>query len=217
MTVKKFNGKCITSSFEKPTNKHIYTSPSSDAPKNWKFSWITGENIRLLRNNSLKEEFETDIYVFKQRLLLRKYPLSIINKYIKYTFEDRNVFLTASLNQFRKSNIHDWFIFIQNMPGRDLLIKSLNDFVSAIKEILFFDDMPRVIVKKGTTILDFCNKANRSVLLQHCNSVSSNIEEEIIKNQPLDFINNTVASNSNAVTELIPIKRLKISLSKDCQ
>ena len=156
--------------YDKPINKHIYTCPSSYAPYSWKFSWITGENIRMLRNSSTKQDFDESINSFIKYLQVRNYPMKIINKMIKYSFEDRNIFLTSSLNTLRQRTRkpNTWFISVKNIPGRHLIVSALKDTLKNIKKYYdeeYWLDIPEVLIYRGDNLMDYCNKSNKKVLL----------------------------------------------------
>lgn len=56
----KFERKLSFEPYEKPQNRHLYTSPKTNAPQQqtYKFGWIpAGENVRLLRKSSDKQSF----------------------------------------------------------------------------------------------------------------------------------------------------------------
>lgn len=198
-----------TKLYEKPTNKHLYTDPSTFAPHSWKYNWITGENIRLLRIHSNQEEFDFSIVKFRNHLLKRGYPQNIIDCKLKYSFKDRPIFLTKSLSQkyltalskmkiltALKTNplrpevgdisdrnsilttltnplrpkvekLNEWFIYINNIPGRDQILKALDRTVHLYSHYLEFGGIspPKIIVMKGTTLMDICNKNNKKILL----------------------------------------------------
>jgi hypothetical protein len=44
--------------FDKPTNLHIYTDPSTFFPIHYVYNWIQGENIRFIRNSSDELSYE---------------------------------------------------------------------------------------------------------------------------------------------------------------
>ena len=79
--------------YEKPINKHVYPSPLQNYPDSYKFSWITGENIRLLRNSSTKKAFCKAICKFKKELVKRNYIRNIFEKFIIHKWCHRPKFL----------------------------------------------------------------------------------------------------------------------------
>ena len=62
----------------KPTETFQYTHFSSCHTFNSKKGFIKGEALRLLRINSVKENFETHKREFEQRLCERGYPLTLV-------------------------------------------------------------------------------------------------------------------------------------------
>src|SRR5262249_30844282 len=54
-----------TEVFDKPTNLHIYTDPSTWYPMHYVYNWIQGENIRLIRNSSSIESYSNSLDLFK--------------------------------------------------------------------------------------------------------------------------------------------------------
>ncbi|XP_078384082.1 uncharacterized protein LOC144666535, partial [Oculina patagonica] len=74
----------------KPTETFRYTDFSSCHPFNSKKGFIKEEALRLLRTNSVKENFETSKRDFEQRLCERGYPLTLVHKILIETqFTDR--------------------------------------------------------------------------------------------------------------------------------
>ena len=64
----------------KPTETFQYTHFPSCHPFNSKKGFIKGEALRLLRTNSVKENFEKHKREFEQRLCQRGYPLTLVQK-----------------------------------------------------------------------------------------------------------------------------------------
>ena len=67
--------------FQKSQNLYQYLHYSSHHPKTTNKGIIIGECIRYIRTNTSKRNYETQLELFKYRLLKRGYPLSIINTY----------------------------------------------------------------------------------------------------------------------------------------
>jgi hypothetical protein len=157
--------KLSTSLYEKPTNKHLYTSPDTYAPDHHKYSWLTGENIRLLRIHSNKDEYEHAISNFKQNLANRDFAPDIIDKMIKYRYEDRNIFLSPNL---KVSSQQTWnFITVRNIPGRDLVETALLQALDSYKTSLSLtkNTLPSIVIKRGRKLIDFINITSKKVLL----------------------------------------------------
>src|SRR5262249_50892372 len=68
--------------YDKPTNIHAYTDTESYYPYNYRYSWIQGENIRLIRNSGEVGFYENALHEFKYFLQNRKYPVVEVNKHL---------------------------------------------------------------------------------------------------------------------------------------
>ena len=82
-----YKGPCLTTlkthdlkTHFKPTETFQYTDFSHCHPFNTRKGFIKGEALRLLRTNSVKENFETSKRDFQQRLCERGYPLTLVHK-----------------------------------------------------------------------------------------------------------------------------------------
>lgn len=150
------------SPYEKPTNKHLYLSPDTFHPDNQKYSWITGENIRLLRNSSREDYFSEALQQFKYHLTRRGYPADVIERYIKYEFSQRPRFLFPLVKKLGKP---PFIIGVPNEPGRDLVVKQLRRVLEYVK-IVYQCDLPDfyLVVYAGRTLLDTVRSTNREVL-----------------------------------------------------
>ena len=74
----------------KPTETFQYTDFSSCHPFNTKKGFIKGEALRLLRTNSVKENFYKHKRDSKQRLCNRGYPAALVHKILTVVqFSDR--------------------------------------------------------------------------------------------------------------------------------
>ena len=83
-------GQTTYSLFQKPESRHLYLHPDSEVKDSIKFGWITGENIRLLRNSDNKKSFKDALELFKDELLSTGYTEDIINSYVKYKYKHRH-------------------------------------------------------------------------------------------------------------------------------
>lgn len=80
--------------YEKPTNFHLYTHPSSDYPYRYTHSWIHGENIRIMRNNTSRNQYDQDITAFRSFLITRGYdPLKVEEELSKTSYDQREHFV----------------------------------------------------------------------------------------------------------------------------
>ena len=74
----------------KPTETFQYTHFSSCHPFNTKKGFIKGEALRLLRTNSVKENFYKHKRDFEQRFYNRGYPTTLVDKILtEVQFSDR--------------------------------------------------------------------------------------------------------------------------------
>ena len=72
--------------YVKPTNLHLFTDPSSHYPAAYKFSWITGEQIRIIRNSSSVNDYLQSLSELKDHLTNRGYSKDIQHRYLKLTY-----------------------------------------------------------------------------------------------------------------------------------
>ena len=84
----------------KPTETFQYTDFSSCRPFNTKKGFIKREALRLLRTNSVKENFETSKRDFQQGLCERGYHLTLVHKILsEVQFTDRKKALRNKTKQ----------------------------------------------------------------------------------------------------------------------
>ena len=140
--------------FDKPTNKHLYTDPTTYQPNNYRFSWITGENIRLIRNSDSEAKYNQNIQAFIKYLRNRNYR-GVALKNIKHTYSHRSQFLTTS----SKKVLEGKPIFIKNEAGRHILQKHISNVVNG-----FNKPKTPIIVLKGENLQDNFNKVNKKLL-----------------------------------------------------
>jgi hypothetical protein len=81
--------------YEKPTNLHLFTSPDSNYPYNYKYSWIYGENVRYCRNNSNPKNYFDSLNNFKTYLERRNYNMANIGKFLEPIYDKRQHFITS--------------------------------------------------------------------------------------------------------------------------
>jgi len=87
----------------KPTKTFQYTVFSSCHPFNTKRGFINWEVLRLLRTNSVKENFETSKRDFEQRLCERGYPLILVHNILtEVQFSDRKEALRNKTKQTKE-------------------------------------------------------------------------------------------------------------------
>lgn len=121
------NGKFSYCCYNKPSNPHLYTHPSSYHPPHQAFSWLRGENIRLLRNSSSIQDFKESIDSFKDFLRKREYPEHVIQAQVCIPYEDRPAFLWPTTS---KPKPNAAFVMVRNIPGRDVLERYFKSLVN---------------------------------------------------------------------------------------
>ncbi|CAI2195575.1 7279_t:CDS:1, partial [Funneliformis geosporum] len=155
-----------TAVYDKPTNLHIYTDPSTFYPFHYVYNWIQGENIRLIRNSSSNNNYELTLNRFKQFLIRRKYLEYDINRFIRLNpYEHRSRLLLSekphideATLELRESINKRRYIMVQNTGARPILVK-------AIRYIANFDQTEPFtpVVRKGKSIISVLNKARKHV------------------------------------------------------
>ena len=151
-----------TSVFDKPTNLHIYTDPSTWYPFHYVYNWIQGENIRLIRNSSDIKSYQDTLVLFRDFLFRRKYCERQIQNFLqKNTWDDRAALLRGEKPHLErqgkgkgKKSKQDAFILIDNSGCRDIItqqVKLIDNIASVSVPDLGLHFLP--VVKKGKTIL----------------------------------------------------------------
>lgn len=113
--------------YQKPDNRHLYLHPDSEVKPSIKFGWITGENIRILRNSSCKKDFKKSMSQLIEKLLQRGYTDEIIGSYVKYKYKHRHLVYDLKTS---KPPIMSKFIIAE----ADSLSVILNSFVRKISK-----------------------------------------------------------------------------------
>ena len=102
----------------KPTETFQYTHFSSCHPFNTKKGFIKGEELRLLRTNSVKENFYKHKRDFEQRLRNRGHPTTLVHKILtEVQFSDRT---EALHNKTKKAKEILLFVTTYNPPTPNL-------------------------------------------------------------------------------------------------
>lgn len=147
--------------YQKETDKKLFILPTSFHPTNQKLSWLTGENIRHLRNNSDEASFTNIMKEFKISLREREYDAETIVKYQKHRYHDRIRFLQRTVKRQCKSK----FIYTPNTASRTVLeniIPKINKFIC---QMTGFNDLKfSTIYTRGQSIFDISRSSNRSCL-----------------------------------------------------
>lgn len=148
--------------YTKPTNLYLFTDPQSNIPKTYKFGWITGEQIRYIRNNSSYGDYLDSLNNLKLHLSNRNYKENVQNKYLflNYSVSLRNSLLTKPPDKKKPGDFiilnHDsyWKSYQRALyRARDELNKKFS------KKLDVF-----VVVRRGNNLQDLSNRNNRKVL-----------------------------------------------------
>lgn len=144
--------------YEKPTNNHQYTHPSSNYPDTYKYGWIFGENVRILRNCKHEKDYVYFIHKFKEHLLLNSYPRSVIDTYCRLNFEDRIYFLSdiKGVNHRRKGK----YVGIPHSPCGELILKEIKELLCETNNTKDYS----LILNKGQSTQDIANIVNKELL-----------------------------------------------------
>lgn len=150
--------------YHKPTDLHLFTDPRSNIPNKYKFSWITGEQIRILRSSSNKQVFDESVEEFKYFLERRKYKREIWQRYLPLTYSEFNRnFMLAKKIQKRDPKIRN--IYMPHTSMWREIQRIIHEVGSEIVKI--YDDLDitiNVITLKGKSLQEFANINNRKVL-----------------------------------------------------
>jgi hypothetical protein len=169
--IKVVNGRPImvltTSVYDKPTNLHIYTDPSTFYPMHYVYNWIQGENIRLIRNSSNDKVYENSLTKFKEFLLRRNYCEEKVNHFLSLNyFDDRAQLLRGGKPHqqrvFRNDNNNNRSVIVANNGSRPLITKAVR-ILNNLASILNATDVQfQPVVSKGTSIISVMNKTRKS-------------------------------------------------------
>ena len=157
------NKKICVKPFWKPQNSHCYTHPSSFYPKSYKFGWIYGETIRLLRNSSKEEYFNGAINFFCHHLHKRGYKQEVIvEKISRVRFADRRTYVHDVTVKNTRNRV-----YFSNDSHRPTLYKHFHDLIERYNEKSGHDIDFTFITLKGSSILDQCRFNNRQIITQN--------------------------------------------------
>lgn len=141
--------------FEKPNSRHLYLHPDSLCKDSVKYGWITGENIRLLRNSNSKHSFNKSMKKFIDELKMTNYASNIIDKYVKYKYKHRHLVY----HKVDIKNLDDVKFLV--IPA-DSLGKLQNNFVRKIKK--FYEINFCLVEKNFPKLIDDLNRTSIKVL-----------------------------------------------------
>jgi hypothetical protein len=155
--------------FDKPTNLHIYTDPSTFFPLHYIYSWIQGENIRFIRNSSDETIYKAQLDLFKEFLFRRKYLEQKVERYLALNvYSDREQLLRGEKpHQIRKQDLgnkkkgKNVYIMLENSGARGLITSAVKliDQTAARQPGNMVRYLPTV--RKGKSILSVMNKTRK--------------------------------------------------------
>ncbi|GES84136.1 reverse transcriptase (RNA-dependent DNA polymerase) domain-containing protein [Rhizophagus clarus] len=160
------NGKkwLTTSVFDKPTNLHIYTDPSTWYPMSYVYNWIQGENIRYIRNSSSPQVYRESLDLFKEFLFRRNFLDRKIEAQLQLnSWADRQALLRGEKpHKDRKGKGKDTrqntYVLIDNSGCRDVITSSVKAIDNIAREFVPELDLRFApVVKKGKNILSVMN------------------------------------------------------------
>jgi len=141
--------------YRKPVASQMVTHFATYKPDITKASWITGENIRLLRSSQSQRAYNTGIEVLKNRLRKAGYPKSVIRSKIRYKFQDRNWLLSKTDKMENK-----WYPMQNVQRAHD----TWNMIQNNLQPLLDFHNI-HTTAARGRTTMDILNSvAKRNVL-----------------------------------------------------
>jgi hypothetical protein len=145
--------------FQKPYNNNLFTAPDSSVPDNYKFSWITSENIRLIRNNDNEKSYLKQLEKYTDNLLKRSYPCSIILAHLKHKWDDRTALRTTKTRSMLNSRI----IRIPNIAGYDQLIEATRMYIDLTVPIMSLPHFTPIVLR-GKNLATYANSSNNKLL-----------------------------------------------------
>ncbi|CAB4491791.1 unnamed protein product [Rhizophagus irregularis] len=155
--------------YDKPTNLHIYTDPSTFYPFHYVYNWIQGENIRLIRNSSSPVSYERSLYDFKKFLLRRKYSQDLIERFCSLNYYgDRNELLAGAKPHKTRKNAREElgnnsYIAVRNSGSRPLLTSAIHVVDSFVNTLEISERRLVPVVSQGKTIISVMNQAKKSL------------------------------------------------------
>ena len=132
--------------FEKDTNMHLFTHPSSNYPDKYKFGWIYGECVRILRNSSNNASFRLKLQEFQTHLKRNEYPKAIIQRYTNISYSNREKHLRLKPKEFERGRRH---IGISHAHSGQLV----KDKIDAILQDIRFNRKFHTVLFKGKNLL----------------------------------------------------------------
>ena len=155
--------------YDKPTNLHIYTDPSTFYPFHYVYNWIQGENIRLIRNSSSPAAYERSLYDFKKFLLRRNYSQDLIERFCLLNYYgDRNELLVGAKPHKTRKNAREEkgnnsYIAVRNSGSRPLLTSAIHVVDSFVNTLEITERRLVPVVSQGKTIISVMNQTKKSL------------------------------------------------------
>lgn len=152
--------------FDKPINLHLYTDPNSYAPYRYRYNWIIGEHIRLIRTNSTKVTYTSNLRKFKSNLSKRNYNKQKFDCLIKrHNYNDRTSLLTKVSDEDKSDP--KIIIKMPNIPGRHLLERYFKNIMQKYNSIESQDPFRLTfVVTAGKTLLNSLEDHNKGKLME---------------------------------------------------
>jgi hypothetical protein len=145
--------------YQKPYNNNLFTAPDSFVPKNYKFSWITSENIRLIRNNDNEKSYLLQLEKYVDNLFKRNYPSNVILAHLKHKWDDRTALRTTKT----RSNLDSKIIRVPNIAGYDQLIEATRKYIELTVPIMSLPDFAPIVLR-GKNLATYANSSNNKLL-----------------------------------------------------
>jgi hypothetical protein len=154
--------------FDKPTNLHIYTDPSTFFPLHYVYNWIQGENIRFIRNSSDIESYEAQLRRFKSFLFRRSYLKEKIEEQLSLNwYDDRSALLKGDKpHKDRKgknldNNRQNVHVLIENSGARNVITHAVKTVDNVNRAFTNSNLRFLPTIKRGKSILSSLNKLRK--------------------------------------------------------
>jgi hypothetical protein len=152
------------SPFEKPMNLHLYACPDSYYPDSYKFNWISGENIRLIRNSSSRAVYEDAVKSFKSFLLRRQFPESrVLSQLSKVAYSDRQRYLVGDIHK-PQALLPPARVFVHNVPGRHMVSRRATAAYNRAGTTFTTPSSLRVVTYRGYNLDAVSRRLTKAVL-----------------------------------------------------
>ncbi|CAB4485906.1 unnamed protein product [Rhizophagus irregularis] len=158
--------------YDKPTNLHIYTDPSTFYPFHYIYNWIQGENIRLIRNSSTSTAYDQSLLDFKKFLHRRAYGQDLVEKFCSLNYYgDRCELLDGAKPHKTRNNARDInqdnhrnrYITVRNNGSRPLLTSAIHVVDSFVNTLEISERRLIPVVSRGKSIVSVMNQAKKNL------------------------------------------------------